>query len=111
MNSSTQMKCPLCACDEYIVTPDAVRNSAYYECTNCGKFSITAQACGAAGDDAWKLAPYVVEQNSRGIIPIFCSAQKLITTDASAGSVGVDAVIDSFPKSVAERLDRALVNL
>lgn len=62
-------------------------------------------------DNGWKLAAYVVEQNRRGNTPIFYSSQRSLPSDALAGSVGVDAVIQAFPASVTERLDRALLNL
>lgn len=63
------------------------------------------------GDEGWKLAVYVVEQNRRGNTPTFYSSQRSLPSDAPAGSVGVDAVIQAFPVSVGERLDRALINL
>jgi hypothetical protein len=72
---------------------------------------MSAEALTAAGNDAWKLASYVAEQNLHGNIPIFYSAQSRINANAQPGSVGVDTIIESFPKSVAERLDRALINL
>lgn len=82
-----------------------------YECKNCGRFGLTADALEAVRDDAWKLASYVVEQNLRDIPPTFYLAQKHVSSESPAGSVGVDAVIEAFPKSASERLDRALINL
>jgi hypothetical protein len=111
MNASTPMHCPLCGCHNCAISRDGIRSSGSYDCKNCGKFAVTDQALTSAGDDAWKLASYVVDQNSRGDIPTFCSAQSSIRPESPPGTVGVDTVIASFPAGVAERLDRALVNL
>ena len=68
------------------------------------------------------MATYVLEQNRLGNTPTFYSSQKSLAeprqltqqslqADAPAGSVGVDAAIETFPKTVAERLDRVLLNI
>jgi hypothetical protein len=101
------MQCPLCKNRDCKSFPCTDRNSTAYECENCGKFILTAQASSAIGADGWKLAVYVIEQNRRGNTPAFYS----LPTEAQAGSVGIDTVIEMFPKSVTERLDRALINL
>lgn len=82
---------------------------------------MTAPALSAIGETGWKLAAYVFEQNRLGITPTFYSSQQFLTKptltgysfqeDSPAGSVGMDAAIEIFPKSVPERLDRALLNL
>ena len=116
------MDCPLCKnrdCQSY---PSVGRNYTSYECNNCGKFSLTAQASSVISDNGWKLATYVLEQNRLGNTPTFYSSQKSLTeprqltqqslqADSPAGSVGMDAAIETFPKTVAERLDRVLLNL
>ena len=63
------------------------------------------------GENRWKVAAYVKEQNLRGIKPWLWYAQKAIVADAPENSVGIDTAIDAFPKAVTERLDRALINL
>jgi len=79
-------------------------------------------ASSVIGDNGWKLAAYVLEQNRLGNTPIFYSSQKSLAephqltgqslqAEAPPGSVGVDAAIETFPKTVPERLDRALLNL
>ncbi len=82
---------------------------------------MTAPALSAIGENGWKLAVYVLEQNRLGTTPTFYSSQHTLTiptqtgqsfqAEAPAGSVGVDAAIETFPKTVPERLDRALLNL
>lgn len=81
------------------------------KCENCGTFNISAEALAALKDDAWKLSSYVSEMNRRGITPFFFPTQSSVPEVTSPGSVGIDAAIQAFPSSVAERLDRALVNL
>jgi hypothetical protein len=105
------MKCLFCENQNAETVNDPRRNSALHKCPNCGEFIITAPALGAAGDDAWKLCPHVFEQNARGITPTFYSTQSAVTPNSAPGSIGVDTVIEAFPKDVAERLDRALLNL
>ena len=88
----------------------------------CGKFTLPTHAASAIGADGWKLAAYVWEQNRLGNEPTFYSSQKSLTeprqltgqalqADAPAGSVGLDAALETFPQTVPERLDRALLNL
>jgi hypothetical protein len=104
------MKCPFCHFQEldFRAPPS---NCTTVNCKICGKFSITAEALLVLKDDAWKLSSYVAEQNRRGVTPLFYSMQKSVPKEAPVGSVGVDAAIQSFPGSTAERLDRALMNL
>jgi hypothetical protein len=82
-----------------------------HECGNCGKFLITSQALGELGDNAWKLAAYVAQQHLRDIVPTIYSSQRTIPANAPAGSVGLDTALQTFPNTVSERLDRALMNL
>jgi len=82
---------------------------------------MTGPALSAIGENGWKLAAYVFEQNRLGTTPTFYSSQQTLTKptvtghsfqeEAPAGSVGVDTAIETFPKTVAERLDRVLLNL
>lgn len=112
-NSITiQGNCPLCNCGmgcKARQMPDI--GVVEHECGNCGKFTITSQAIGELGDNAWKVAAYVAEQSQRGIIPTIYSTQRTVTGNAPAGSVGLDTAIEMFPRTVPERLDRALLNL
>ena len=116
------MDCPLCQGRDCNSCSEPQRNLTAFECKTCGKFVLTAQASSMLGDNGWKLAAYVWEQNRLGNTPTFYSSQQSLTqtshltqqslqADASAGSVGVDAALETFPNTVAERLDRALLNL
>src|ERR1035441_5563767 len=116
------MDCPLCQGRDCNSCSEPQRNLTAFECKNCGKFALTAQASTVLGDNGWKLAAYVWEQNRLGNTPTFYSSQQSLTQpshltqrslqeDAPASSVGLDAALETFPKTVAERLDRALLNL
>lgn len=116
------MNCPLCLYQKCNSFPSFAPNCTAFECKNCGKFTLTAQAASAIGENGWKLAAYVLEQNRIGNTPIFYSSQKSLSeprqltgqsfqANAPTGSVGVDAALETFPKAVPERLDRALINL
>lgn len=116
------MSCPLCQYRECNNSPNVKLGHTFFECKNCGKFALTAQAALAIGENGWKLAAYVLEQNWHGNTPTFYSSQKSLAepreltqqslqADAPAGSVGLDIAVELFPKTVSERLDRALLNL
>jgi hypothetical protein len=115
------MQCPLCQCQECTNYPNHLRQTSF-KCKNCGTFTLNAVAANVIGDDGYKLAAYVFDKNQLGITPTFYSSQRSLTKefaltghslqeDAPAGSVGVDTAIETFPKTVAERLDRVLLNL
>jgi len=57
------------------------------------------------------MAAYVREKTLQGVEVVLFPAQNEIPTDAPKGSVGLDQALESFPKSVAERFDRILLNL
>src|ERR1039457_4308157 len=115
------MDCPLCKNRDVKSYPNVERNYSTFECNNCGKFAMTGPALSAIGENGWKLAAYVLEKNRLETTPTFYSSQQTLTKptltgrsfqeDAPAGSVGVDTAIETFPKTVAERLDRVLLNL
>jgi nucleoside 2-deoxyribosyltransferase len=102
------MNCPFCHPGVPIYNTEG---HVQVKCEYCGRFNISAEALAALKDDAWKLSSYVWEMNRRGITPFFLPAQSSIPEVTPSGSVGIDAAIQAFPSSVAERLDRALVNL
>jgi hypothetical protein len=116
------MNCTLCQCQECTQIENTVNKNEVFECKNCGKYSLTAPAKPAIGENGWMLAAYVFAQNRLGINPIFYSSQKSLTVprpevgrslkdEDPEGSVGIDAAIETFPKTLPERLDRALLNL
>lgn len=105
------MNCSLCQSKDCAQYPSFGSNLSYYECLVCGKFTISAEARSIIGDNGWKLAAYVWEQNRRGTNPVFFSSQNSINSGSPVGAVGIDAVLAAFPNTVAERLDRALLNL
>lgn len=105
------MRCPLCGYYNIEIFINSRRLSTLHKCPICGEFTTTNSALNAAGDNAWKLSSHVFEQNARDIKPTFVSSQSAITSNSDPGSIGVDTVIEAFPKDVAGRLDRALVNL
>jgi hypothetical protein len=105
------MQCPLCKSTDCNRSASVDRNSAFYECKNCGDFTLTAQASSAIGTDAWKLAAFVREKTLQGLDVYLWESQKQIPHDARKGCVGLDQVIETFPKLVSDRFDRVLLNL
>jgi hypothetical protein len=105
------MNCPLCNRSNCQNWQRKEQNATEIECNNCGKFVITAQAMPVTAGNGWKIAAYVKERNLSGITPTLYSSQDAIKTGAPVASVGVDVAIEMFPKTIPDRLDRALLNL
>jgi hypothetical protein len=59
----------------------------------------------------WKLAAYVRETTGRKLDVALFASKELIYPGAPKGAVGLQEAIDSFPNSVADRMDRVLLNL
>ncbi|HYE32473.1 MAG TPA: hypothetical protein VEH27_13670 [Methylomirabilota bacterium] len=109
---ASKLKCPLCGSEECESRSEHNRLSFEYRCERCGWYRITDRALTQLPQqDAWKLGPYVIEQNRRGVTPRFLSSQTKEQAGEPDWSVGIDTAIASFPNTVSERLDRALVNM
>lgn len=105
------MGCPLCQNPECQTRQASVQNTVTFGCNNCGNFSFTGQALAGIGADAWKLSAYVFEQNQRGIRPTFYASSQSVPSGESAGHISLETAIDSFPRALPDRLDRALLNM
>jgi len=85
------------------------------ECESCGKYWIAKIAVDQCKtkytDELWKLAAIINEKNNQGLEVALFSQQNLIPTNAPTGSIGILEALALFPKSLAERLDRILLNL
>jgi len=114
---TTNNKCPLCG------KPDSAYNDDPYlrcKCTRCGEFMlIISQIMGfvPTKEDRepkkWQIAAFVRERNLLGEpVPILFPAQRAIVGEnPPPGSIGLDLIEDTIPKSVAEQLDRTLLHL
>ncbi len=107
--------CPLCGrnpiSSETGTSPPAFRIG----CEWCGSYWMSDKVPATCksphlADVTWKLAAYVREKTLQGFDVVLFPDQKGIPTTAPKGSVGIDFALDAFPTSVAERLDRVLLN-
>jgi nucleoside 2-deoxyribosyltransferase len=84
-----------------------------FNCPFCGKYAITEECSLFHRDpnpiELSKIACYVKERTLRGLpFPVFFSQTHAAMRP---GAVSWDAAIEAFPKTPADRLDRALLNL
>jgi hypothetical protein len=109
------IRCPLCGNGPIQVDRNLTTRLDEVRCGLCGvhsKSSDVPDDCKKVyGDQTWKLASYVKEKSIRGLPIVFFPSQEKIPPDAPSGSVGLDEAIKMFPTTVADRLDRALMNL
>jgi nucleoside 2-deoxyribosyltransferase len=107
--------CPLCKQHPLVNQRDPATTYSEVNCERCGKYWMTGEVPEWCEDnyrsETWKLGAYVKDKTLQGFAVVLFTSQKEIPTSAPAGSVGLDQVRDSFPSSVAERIDRVLLNL
>jgi nucleoside 2-deoxyribosyltransferase len=61
--------------------------------------------------DRWKFSALVKEKVlKKQLVVLFTARAEIPDTNAPKGAVALDELLDSFPESVAERLDRCLLN-
>jgi hypothetical protein len=89
-----------------------------YECLRCGNYSITHEASsnieGArmSNPDRAKVAAYLRERTLRGDSRIRILSQQYSDREFDTPVVTFDEIIkERFPRTVSERLDRALKNI
>jgi nucleoside 2-deoxyribosyltransferase len=107
--------CPLCKQHPIASTPTTKPPGLEVNCEWCGIYWIEMSLIDPCKQKyaakTWKVAAYVREKTSMGLDVALFARQDQIPTDAPNGAVGFEQAIESFPKSVAERFDRILLNL
>ncbi len=107
--------CPLCKKHTIESKPTSNPTGLRVNCEWCGLYWMhTTLVDGfkkTYAGKAWKVSAYIREKTSQGFDTILYPAQKDISADAPSGSIALDQLIEVFPNSVAERLDRVLLNL
>jgi nucleoside 2-deoxyribosyltransferase len=107
--------CPLCKQHPIASTPTTKPPGLEVNCEWCGTYwiemSLIEPCKQKYAAKTWKVAAYVREKTSMGLDVALFTSQDQIPTDAPNGAVGFEQAIESFPKSVAERFDRILLNL
>jgi nucleoside 2-deoxyribosyltransferase len=109
-------KCPLCLKEANGEALDHLDQIFKFECVRCGKYKITDEAVSCLRDnqmaqDLFKLSAYSRERviSKRPLVTIVSSVENV---GAIAGaSIDVASIIGQFPKTISERLDRALGNV
>ncbi|MFH2202163.1 MAG: hypothetical protein ABIJ96_03525 [Elusimicrobiota bacterium] len=89
----------------------------FVDCSYCGKYEITEEAVdrisGLTAEDRAMLSAYVKKLLIQELhCPRILSSQKVASTQSKKNCIGIDAILSMFsPQSLADRLDRALLNL
>ena len=116
MNDS--VNCPICwmKCDD--ARQVGTKDMTEYDCPRCGYYSIAREAkinlesAGMSKQDRAKVAAYLRERSLRGDSRIRILSQQFPDRGFDTPVVTADEIIkDRFPRTVSERLDRALKNI
>lgn len=109
--------CPLCGRDAENKTTSQEwdRDVLAVRCDACGEFSISLEARNrlpSLHSESWKLSCMTKERTLHysGESP-FCIVSTKDAAGKVPGGVTIDDLLAAFPRSVAKRLDRALVNI
>src|SRR5260221_264254 len=110
---SVVSNCLLCAEPANVIEGD---RGVFVACKHCGKYELTegALVCLERNEppEKWKLSAYACEKLIQKLPkPVFFARQEVLDERVPPGSVGLDAVESTLPKTVADRLDRTLLNL
>ncbi len=107
--------CPLCKNHPIASTPTTKPPGLEVNCEWCGSYwiemSLIEPCKHKYAGQTWKVAAYVREKTGMGLKVALFVKQDQIPSNAPNGAAGFEQAIESFPKSVAERFDRILLNL
>lgn len=111
---ANNIKCPICSKYVRFSSSDVHNDNVRYDCTICGEFQITSQAIQylaqpQVSNDVFKISTYLRERTiaKHPIVTIVT----LQDGNPEGAIVGVDDILNAFPKTISERLDRTLKNL
>ena len=108
------MICVLCKKGQ-IQLNNGSRDWSQFVCEWCGIYWIEHTLTRALetqyATQTWKAAAYVQEKQTMGLAVGLVENQDKIPHSAPNGAIGIEQAIESFPKSLGERIDRVLLNL
>lgn len=110
--------CPICSMECTEAQKVNEKDVVEYDCPRCGDYSITVVAkmdlenSGMNRQDRAKVGAYLRERTLRGDPRIRIRSQQAPESRTDTPVITIDEIIvDRFPRTVSERLDRALKNL
>ncbi|MDP1947574.1 MAG: hypothetical protein Q8L77_08750 [Nitrospirota bacterium] len=116
MNDSVE--CPICRMRCNDARHLGAKDVTEYDCPRCGNYSITHQAVlniensEMSKQDRAKVAAYLRERTLRGDLRIRILSQQFPDMEFDTPVATISEIIkDHFPRTVSERLDRALKNI
>jgi hypothetical protein len=116
MNDS--VNCPICLMKCSAAREVENKDVIEYDCPRCGGYSITGMATvnlrntGMSKQDRAKVAAYLRERTLRGDSRISILSQQLPDMVSDTPVVTIEEIVrDRFPRTISERLDRALKNI
>lgn len=110
-----QEECPLCQ-----QTAARIRKRDYgqvrtYECPFCGEFAVTSQVHGQLRDmeprDRARVSAYTRRMAIRGVFITILVRPPGEQEPRYENAVTLQDVLDDFPRTISQRLDRALLNI
>ena len=115
---TTSPNCPVCAVQCTDARKVLKKDVMEYDCPRCGNYSITGQAVIDLRDtrvsrkDRAKVAAYLRERTLRGDPRLRILSQQYPDKEFDVPVATLDEIVtDRFPRTISERLDRALKNL
>lgn len=112
--------CPICKKDAIGYPIGALDTNQIHNCDRCGSFRITEEAVDLLNypkiaAENYKVSAYLRERSIAQRSSVTIVTSRLDIGDdivkIKGAVVGVDDILSAFPKTVSERLDRALKNL
>jgi nucleoside 2-deoxyribosyltransferase len=113
-------KCPLCetTCRPIVASPVTNHNLYEYPCTTCGTFymdrielEMLGQTFRSDQRKRHQLSALLKERELKGMAPVLLHAQEKEVVIAELSSIRIQDLLATWPESVPEQLDRALLNL
>lgn len=109
-------KCPFCQQNGKGQWTGTFNDNLIYNCDACGSFVITSQAMDELSrpeiaGQLFKISAYLRERAIAKQQRVTIVTSRKNVGEIKGAVVGIDDIIAAFPKTVSERLDRALQNL
>jgi nucleoside 2-deoxyribosyltransferase len=109
-------KCVVCQQNCEAQWKGALNDTLFYKCDNCGSFEITEQAIEELrqppiAKQLFKIAAFLRERAITNQPKVTIVTSRKNVGEIKGAVVGIDDVLIAFPKTVSERLDRALKNV
>lgn len=109
------MACPICETENVTSRAVGTKDVYEYDCPVCGEYAISRQAAQNSKSltviDQNKISAFIRERTLEKKPRIMILSNREVVQEADGPSVAVDDIPAFFPKTISERMERALKNL